>query len=229
MQPSLADPVTGPTGDAGRETTRGVRPAAGAAPGGLTERGLAWLLLIGGLTGLVAAFVLAVEKYALLADPTYVPSCSLNPVLSCGSIMASAQAEAFGFPNPLLGVAGFPVIACVGAALLAGARPARWFWAGLQVGVTAGAVFVHWLIFSSLYRIGALCPYCMAVWAVTIPIFWYVTLHNLEQVHARLPRPVAAMVTTLQRFHGVILTAWFLILAAAILHTFWLYWSTFLV
>jgi hypothetical protein len=53
--------------------------------------------------------VLAVERYALLADPAYVPTCSLNPVLNCGSIMASSQAEAFGFPNPLLGVAGAPV------------------------------------------------------------------------------------------------------------------------
>ena len=92
-----------------------------------TSRGLAWWLLVGGLVGLVAAFVLAVEKYALLADPSYVPSCSLNPVLSCGSIMASPQAEAFGFPNPLLGIAGFSVVAAIGAALLAGARFAEWF------------------------------------------------------------------------------------------------------
>ena len=42
---------------------------------------------------------------------------------------------------------------------------------------------MHWLIFQSLYVIGALCPYCMAVWAVTIPICWYVTLHNLERGH----------------------------------------------
>jgi uncharacterized membrane protein len=228
MQPSLADPVAGSAAATGREATRSVRPAPGAAPGGLTERGLAWLLLAGGLIGLAAAFVLAVEKYALLADPTYVPSCSLNPVLSCGSIMASEQAEAFGFPNPLLGVAGFPVVACLGAALLAGARPARWFWAGLQVGVTAGAVFVHWLIFSSLYRIGALCPYCMAVWAVTIPIFWYVTLHNLASVAPRLPRGPARMVSLVMTFHGVVLTGWFLLIAGAILQRFWLYWNTFL-
>ena len=31
-------------------------------------------------------------------------------------------------------------------------------------------MFVHWLIFQSLYRIGALCPYCMVVWAVTISL-----------------------------------------------------------
>ena len=74
-------------------------PPAGEArrEPGLTDRTLGWLLLVGGLLGLAAAFVLAVEKYALLADPAYVPTCSLNPVLSCGSVMSSLQAEVFGF------------------------------------------------------------------------------------------------------------------------------------
>ncbi|MEI8410760.1 MULTISPECIES: vitamin K epoxide reductase family protein [unclassified Kribbella] len=117
------------------------------------------MLLLGGLIGLAASAVLTVEKIAILRDPAYVPSCSINPVLSCGSVMTRPQAEVFGFPNPLLGIAGFAVVATVGAALLAGATFRRWFWLGLQAGVTFGAGFVHWLIFQSLYRIGALCPY----------------------------------------------------------------------
>jgi uncharacterized membrane protein len=195
------------------------RPAAAG-------RGLAVWLLASGLVGFLAAFVLAVEKYALLADPAYVPTCSLNPVLSCGSIMASPQAEAFGFPNPLLGVASFPVVAATGAALLAGARLAGWFWAGLQAGVTAAVIFVHWLVFASLYRIGALCPYCLVVWAVTIPLFTAVTLRNLTAWAPRLPAPVNAAVAVLRARHSVLLTAWFLLIAAAITQRFWLFWST---
>jgi len=49
----------------------------------------------------------------------------------------------FAFPNPLLGVAGFPVVAATGAALLGGAPLAGWFWAALQVGVSAAVLFVH--------------------------------------------------------------------------------------
>jgi len=188
-------------------------------------RGLALLLLVGGLLGLVASFVLAVEKYALLADPAYVPTCSLNPVLSCGPIMASPQAEAFGFPNPLLGIAGFAVVAATGAALSAGARLAGWYWAGLQVGATAGVVFVHWLIFSSLYRIGALCPYCMVVWAVTIPVFWYVSLRNATAASGRWRPAAARALNGARNLHGVVLTLWFLLIAAAILQRFWLFWS----
>lgn len=190
------------------------------------HRALAWLLLLGGLLGLTASFVLAVEKYALLADPAYVPTCSLNPVLSCGPIMASPQAEAFGFPNPLLGIAGFTVVAATGAALLAGARLAGWYWAGLQFGATAGVVFVHSLIFSSLYRIGALCPYCMVVWAVMIPVFWYVSLRNASAVSDRWPPAAARALHGVRNLHGVVLTLWFLLIAAAILQRFWLFWSS---
>jgi uncharacterized membrane protein len=174
-------------------------------------RVLPWLLLFGGLIGLAASAVLTVEKIAILRDPAYVPSCSINPVLSCGSVMTKPQAEAFGFPNPLLGIAGFAVVATVGAALLAGATFRRWFWLGLQAGVTFGAGFIHWLIFQSLYRIGALCPYCMVVWAVTIPIFWYVTLHNLRRRFT---------------FHGVVLTLWFVLVLTLITEHFWSYWRT---
>lgn len=86
--------------------------------------------------------------------------------------MTTEQAEVFGFPNPVIGIASFAVVATVGVALLAGAQFARWFWLGMLIGTGAGVVFVHWLAFQSLYRIGALCPYCMVVWAVMIPTFW---------------------------------------------------------
>ncbi|MBF6541244.1 vitamin K epoxide reductase family protein, partial [Nocardia farcinica] len=105
---------------------------------------LPWLLLIGGLLGTVAASVLTVEKMARLRDPAYVPSCSLNPIVSCGSVMDSPQAAAFGLPNSVLGIAGFAVVTTVGAGLLSGARFQRWFWLGLQAGVSFGVVFVHW-------------------------------------------------------------------------------------
>ncbi|TDD58052.1 vitamin K epoxide reductase family protein [Kribbella antibiotica] len=180
-----------------------------------SSRSLPWILLIGGIIGLAAAAVLTVEKIALLRDPAYVPSCSINPILSCGSVMSKPQAEVFGFPNSLLGIAGFAVIVTVGVALLAGATFRRWFWIGLQIGVTFGAVFVHWLMFQSLYRIQALCPYCMVVWAVTIPIFWYVTLHNVN-------RP------KLTRLHSVPLTIWAVVVLSLIGEQFWSYWRTLL-
>lgn len=180
---------------------------------------LAWLYVIGGGIGFLAAFALTIEKIAKLADPGYVPTCSLNPVVSCGSVMDSPQAAAFGFPNPLIGVAAFAVVSTVGVVLLSGFQAPRWFWLGMQLGVTFGVAFVHWLIYASLNLIGALCPYCMIVWLVTIPIFWYTTLHNLSFTG----RPVAV---GLARYHSLVLTLWYLAIIALILQAFWSYWTS---
>ena len=215
---------------------RAVRPVAPPADGGApltTEpsppaRRTPWVLVFGGAVGLVAAAVLLIEKIKLIEDPDYIPSCSINPILSCGSIMRTDQAEAFGFPNPIIGVAGFAVVLTVGLAVFAGATFARWFWLGLQVGVTFGVGFVHWLIFQSLYRIDALCPYCMVVWAVTIPLFWYVTLHNVRRGHLRLRGFPARLAAAAEEYHGVVLTAWYLIIIGLVGQRFWDYWSTLL-
>jgi len=68
----------------------------------------------------------------------------------------------------------------------------RWWWLSLQAGVLFGVAFVHWLFFQSLYRIGALCPYCMVVWVVMIVLFSYTTLYNVQV--GRLPAPTGAPV-----------------------------------
>ena len=181
------------------------------------------LLLVTGVLGLAAAFALLVEKIELLADPEYVPLCSVNALLSCTSVMTSPQAEAFGFPNPLLGLAGFPVVAAVGAGLLAGARYRAWFWAALQFGVTLAFVLVHWLIAQSLYVIGALCPYCLLVWAVTAPMFWYTTVRNVGAWAAARPRgPRASRVAGwVQDYHSVPVTVWYAAVLIAVAVRFW--------
>ncbi|WP_049575077.1 vitamin K epoxide reductase family protein [Nocardiopsis sp. SBT366] len=214
----------------------------------VVSRTLPWLLVVGGLVGLIAAAALLVERIRVLADPDHVPACSFNPVLSCGTVMVTPQAEVFGVPNPLVGVACFAVVTAVGAALLArtelgtGARTGqgtvlgsgadlgfrRWFWLGLQAGCLFGVVFVHWLIFQSLYRIGALCPYCMVVWAVTIPLFWYVTLHNLRSGHVPVPNALRRPIGVLARNHTVVLTVWGVVIAGAVAEAFWSYWTTLL-
>ena len=190
-----------------------VRPVAPPADGGaaltteptLPARRTPWAPGRGGAVGLVAAAVLLIEKIKLIEDPDYIPSYSINPILSCGSIMRTDQAEAFGFPNPIIGVAGFAVVLTVGLALFAGATFARWFWLGLQVGVTFGVVFVHWLIFQSLYRIDALCPYCMVVWAVILDPA--VLVRHLAQRQSGTPPPARGR-RPARGGRGGVLTEW---------------------
>ena len=145
------------------------------------ERPLAVGLLVGGLIGFVASAVLLVERIRLAEDSDYVPTCSINPVLSCGNVMESAQAALLGFPNPIIGVACWAAPIAVGVAILAGARFRRWFWMLFNLGVLGAVVLVIFLIYSSLYDVYVLCPYCMITWTVTIPTFWAVTFYNLKE------------------------------------------------
>lgn len=186
---------------------------------------LPWMLVILGALGLIFSLVIMHDKVALLQDPNFRPACDINPVVSCGSVMESDQASAFGFPNPFIGIIGFSVVIATGMAALAGARFKRWYWLGLQLGVIFGVAFVHWLFFQSVYRIGALCPYCMGVWVVTITLFWYVTLYNIQAGHIRLKGWLEKIGFFLRRHHLDILILWFLIIAALILKRFWYYYG----
>ncbi|ASR39240.1 Vitamin K epoxide reductase [Prauserella marina] len=182
-------------------------------------RKLGPVCLAGGIVGLVASIALTLEKLATLADPGYVPSCSLSPVVTCGTVMASPQAAVFGFPNPLLGIGGFAVVTTIGVIMLSGFRPPRWFQWGLQAGVTFGVVFVHWLVMASLYDIRALCPYCLFVWIAMIPLFVCTTIETLHG-YAGTRRSA----TALTRVDAAIVAVWYVLIAGAVLHAFWNYW-----
>ena len=186
------------------------------------DRALGRLHVAAGLIGLVAAVALLVEKIAVLADPDHTPTCSINPVLSCGSIMSTPQAEAFGIPNPIIGVAGFAALSMLGVVLASGSTLRPWLWVAGQVAVTLAVVFVHWLIYQSLYVIGALCPYCMVVWAVTIPAFWWTTVHTAQRFRA----PSRRVADALREYRGAVLTAWFLVILVLVAIRFWDYWVT---
>lgn len=187
-----------------------------------------YLLAIGGAIGFFMAFLLTVEKIELLKNPAFIPSCNLNPVLSCGNIMKTSQASVFGFANALIGIGSFAVITTIGMGMLAGAKFKRWFWLGLQAGTIFGVGFVAWLIDESLYSIGFLCPYCMVVWTVTIPIFWYTTLYNLRAGHIKTPPQLKRLVAFCQRNNTEILMVTYLIIVLMIAHRFWYFWSTVL-
>lgn len=206
------------------------RPTPKVSPTSLPRglRSLGLLLLVCGLIGLVAASALLVEKISVLDDPEHIPSCNVSPVLSCGSVMNTTQAEAFGIPNPIIGIAGFAVLAMTGTVLVAGFTMPRWFRVSLQLGVAFAVIFVHWLIAQSLYSIGALCPYCMVVWAVTIPAFWYTTVALLQSVRHTGPPWVHRAVILVTDYRGTLLTVWFLVIAALVTHRFWDYWSSLL-
>lgn len=185
-------------------------------------RQTAWILVVCGLIGLVAAIELIIQKISVLSDPDFIPNCDINPVLSCGSVINTEQASLFGFPNPVLGVIGFTVVIMFGVLLFTGLELPRSMWLGLNIGALAGMTFVVWLVIQSLYVIGALCPWCMVVWAITIPIFWQVTTDNLASGRLNLGKSLSEVIVALK---WILVAASYLIIMALIFirwQDFWL-------
>ncbi|MGO4691114.1 vitamin K epoxide reductase family protein [Glaciibacter sp. 2TAF33] len=143
--------------------------------------GLAVFLTIAGAIGFAAAFALTLDKFALLENPDAQLSCNFSVLIGCSTNLSSPQGAVFGFPNPLIGIAAWSAVITIGVAVLSGARFARWFWIGLNVGVTGALALVIWLIGQSIFVLDVLCPWCMVTWAVTIPSFLAVTLYNLRE------------------------------------------------
>jgi uncharacterized membrane protein len=136
--------------------------------------------VVGALLGLSASFLLTIDKIKLLKDSQFVPSCNISEILNCKSVMLSAQAEVFGFPNSIIGLSAFSLFLVVGIALLAGIQFPRWFWRLALGGSIAGTVFAHWLAYQTAFEIGALCPYCMIAWIGTFFILSTTIQENLR-------------------------------------------------
>ncbi|PJE95032.1 hypothetical protein CUT44_25610 [Streptomyces carminius] len=200
-------------------------PARSAAVG--AGRIYAWLLVITGAAGLLASWVITLDKYRMLeaelAGETFDTACNLNPVVSCADVMESAQAEVFGFPNPMLGMAAYAIVIGVGMSLLAGARFPRWYWLTMNAGMLFGVGFCTWLMYQSLYEIGALCLWCNLAWVATLLMFWYTTFHNIR--HGFLPAP-AWLRGGVAEFHWVVPLAHIGVIGMLILTRWWDFWTS---
>jgi uncharacterized membrane protein len=128
--------------------------------------------IIAGAIGWFASFELLTEYIKTLTNADYVPNCNVSILVTCGPNMGSWQGSLFGFSNTIIGVSAFVAPIAVGVALLAGARFSRWFWTLYQLGLLGGFVFICWLFSQSVFVLGTLCPWCMVVWSVMIPLWW---------------------------------------------------------
>lgn len=176
-----------------------------------THRGLGIFLTIAGGIGLAASGILTNDKINLLVAQVEGEelnlSCDLSAFVSCSDVVSSSQSSVFGFPNPLIGLVGFAVVITIGVLLAAKVELPRFMWAGLQAGTIFGIAFVSWLQYQSVFVIGKLCPWCMVVWTVTIPIFVLVTARNLKSPFLR-------------NWAGLVIALWYFAIAATIWFVF---------
>lgn len=189
---------------------------------------LPYILIAAAIIGIVASFVLTYDKIHVLTNEGYEPNCNINPILSCGSVMKTEQASLLGVPNTVFGLMAFSMLFTFGFLLATGIKVKKWVWTGAQIAATIGVIFMHYLFYQGVYRINAICPWCFAVWMITIPTFWYITLYNLREQNIKLPARMARLSAFLQTHHGDILLAWYLVILGILLEHFWYYWSTLL-
>jgi len=147
-------------------------------------------MLVGALLSLLAAFVLSVEAIQLAKNPNASLSCSVNVVLNCATVAKHPTFELFGFPNSFLGMIAEPVVITVAIAGLAGIAFPRRFMFAAQIGYTLGLIFAIYLFFTSMFVIGALCPWCLLVTASTIFVWFSITRYNIRENNLYLPKKI---------------------------------------
>lgn len=189
------------------------------------ERWLPWIFVVCGIVGIIASAVITIEKFDQLKNPNATFICDLNPIISCGSVMESAQASTFGFMNPIIGLVGFPILVTIGVAMLAGARFKRWFWLGMLAGLSLGMVFAYYLLAESIFSIGALCPWCLTVDVFLTIAWWYLLLYVFGKGYLQLPTKLQRFGTFLRQHHLDIIIFWFLLVIVFILNHFWYYFG----
>ncbi len=188
------------------------------------EKVYPWLLTIGGIIGVVASLILAHDTLSIAKNPNYIPSCNLNPVISCGDVITFKGDSILGLPYPFYGIAAFAVLATVGVSLLAKAKYKRWFLATLWSGVSLGIIGAYYLLVKSMFEIHALCPYCLSVDAVTTTLFWYTSLYSIDHGLFKKLRDRKGY-TWVRKHHLDILLLWIILVIAFILNHFWYYYG----
>lgn len=179
-------------------------------------------VLAASVVGLLASLVLTLDVVRSAEDAAFTPSCNINPLLNCLSVMNSAQAEIMGVPNSLLGVVLFAVLATFSALVLMGATYKRWIWPMAQAGAIAGFIFTQYLIYVSIYVLGTICPWCFVVWHMVAVIAWGVTADNVK--HRRLHIDRYAWTRRLEqwigRYNTVFFIAWWVVIMALLIVQF---------
>jgi uncharacterized membrane protein len=138
------------------------------------------LIVLFSFLGLLASFIITLEKIELIKNPDYIPPCNINPLFSCKNVMNSDYASLFGFPNPILGLVGYSVMLTVGMFLLLKGKPSKIFMILANWGSLAALIFSYVLIYLSMYQIGTLCVYCLLSCFSATNLFFAVTYTNFK-------------------------------------------------
>lgn len=195
----------------------------------ISSKVLGTVLAVMGVLGLIASFALTYDLIQIGQNPGYEPSCSINPIISCTSVMETAEATVLGsIPNSMFGIIGFSMLIVFGIIVALDVLLPRKLWQLAQLAAVGGVLFSHFLIFSSVFALQTLCPWCFVTWLVTIAIFWAVTTHNAQHHLILRGKQFVDFRHAWQRHSIAILILWYVLLFVLLLVEFWDYWQTLL-
>lgn len=137
-------------------------------------------MVVSGLVGMLASFVLSIEAWTLAGDSDASFACDVNSVLSCSTVARTWQAQILGFPNAFLGILFEAVVLAVSVAMLAGVRFPRWYMLCVELLYTVALFFALWLFSQSYFVIQVLCPWCLLITLTTTLVWAGLTRINIR-------------------------------------------------
>jgi uncharacterized membrane protein len=140
-------------------------------------------MIVSGVLGLIASFVLSIEAWQLRGEPNAVFSCDINSVIACGKVARTWQATLLGFPNAFLGIFFETIVLVLSVSILSGVRFPRWLMLGANALYSIGLFFALWLFTQSYFVIHALCPWCLLITFTTTLVWAGLTRINVRDGH----------------------------------------------
>ena len=129
-------------------------------------------MIITGAIGLFASLMLVLSEFTYYKNPNASLICDVNPLIGCSKYFTAWQGHLlFGVPNALFGMMFFAGIVALGLVLAFGGTLHRWLWNAALAGAGMGIVWLVWFAYESYVVNRSLCPFCLVVWIVTIPLF----------------------------------------------------------
>jgi len=178
------------------------------------------ILIVGALVGLLASFVLTHETLEVAKNPTYEPSCNINPLISCSSVMSKPEAKVLGLPFSVFGVLGFGALLVFAVLMATGTKFAAWVWRASIAAVVAGMLAVIYMIWLSMFSFMTICPWCFSMWVVVIAIFWTVLTYIATAQPYKLNKRCKKIANLWAKYAPMVLAGLYAVLIFALLARF---------
>jgi uncharacterized membrane protein len=170
------------------------------------------------LSGIIVSFILTIERINILKDANHLLSCSVNATFNCASVMTSWQAEILGFPNSIIGIAGYTLTFALGIGIL--------FYKDFNkkliniglIGNLGAFIFSYWLLHQSAFAIQSLCIYCLISCFSATNIFFATILYSLQQNSLNFKEETMVKINTFlnKGLYFPIIAVWYLVIIVII-------------